>query len=249
MELLDNLGLGFATALSPWNLLYAFIGCLLGHRRRRAAGPGTAGDHRHAPAADLLAAAGLGPDHALGHLLRRAVWRLDHRDPDQPARGILLGGDRDRRLPDGQERPGGPGAGDRRAGLVLRRLGRDRDPGAVRAAARQRGARVRPGRVFLAHGAGPGGLGGPGLGLAAQGVHHDRARPAARPGRHRRRDRHAALHLRSAGDRRRAQFRGAGHGRVRAGRDHPQSRARAHAQRDGQKRQRAVAVQGRFPAA
>ena len=30
MELLDNLGLGFATALSPWNLLYAFVGCLLG---------------------------------------------------------------------------------------------------------------------------------------------------------------------------------------------------------------------------
>jgi len=25
MELLDNLGLGFATALSPWNLLYAFV--------------------------------------------------------------------------------------------------------------------------------------------------------------------------------------------------------------------------------
>ena len=30
MELLDNLSLGFATALSPWNLLYAFIGCVLG---------------------------------------------------------------------------------------------------------------------------------------------------------------------------------------------------------------------------
>src|SRR5688500_6538843 len=30
MELLDNLSLGFATALSPWNLLYAFLGCLLG---------------------------------------------------------------------------------------------------------------------------------------------------------------------------------------------------------------------------
>jgi TctA family transporter len=30
MELMDNLALGFATALSPWNLLYAFIGCLLG---------------------------------------------------------------------------------------------------------------------------------------------------------------------------------------------------------------------------
>ena len=30
MELLDHLGLGFATALQPWNLLYAFVGCLLG---------------------------------------------------------------------------------------------------------------------------------------------------------------------------------------------------------------------------
>ena len=39
----------------------------------------------------------------------------------------------------------------------------------------------------------------------------------------------AAVHLRSARARRRAQLRGPGHGRVRAGRDHPQSRARAHA--------------------
>ena len=30
MELLEHLGLGFSTALSPWNLLYAFVGCLLG---------------------------------------------------------------------------------------------------------------------------------------------------------------------------------------------------------------------------
>lgn len=30
MELLANLGLGFETALSPWNLLYCFIGVLLG---------------------------------------------------------------------------------------------------------------------------------------------------------------------------------------------------------------------------
>jgi putative tricarboxylic transport membrane protein len=30
MELLDNLALGFATALSPWNLLYAFVGVVLG---------------------------------------------------------------------------------------------------------------------------------------------------------------------------------------------------------------------------
>ena len=30
MELLDNLALGFATALSPENLLYCFVGVLLG---------------------------------------------------------------------------------------------------------------------------------------------------------------------------------------------------------------------------
>src|SRR3982750_1802207 len=30
MELLANLGLGFETALTPWNLLSCFIGCLLG---------------------------------------------------------------------------------------------------------------------------------------------------------------------------------------------------------------------------
>jgi TctA family transporter len=30
MELLDHLALGFATALSPWNLLYCFVGVLLG---------------------------------------------------------------------------------------------------------------------------------------------------------------------------------------------------------------------------
>ncbi|WP_201841878.1 tripartite tricarboxylate transporter permease [Microvirga zambiensis] len=30
MELLSNLTLGFGTALSPWNLVYCFVGCLLG---------------------------------------------------------------------------------------------------------------------------------------------------------------------------------------------------------------------------
>ena len=48
------------------------------------------------------------------------------------------------------------------------------------------------------------------------------------PGRYGRRDRHAALHLRAARARRRAQLRGPVDGRVRPGRDHPQSRARAH---------------------
>ena len=47
MELFTDLGLGFATALSPFNLLYCFIGVLLGtlvgvlpgHRRRPPPSP------------------------------------------------------------------------------------------------------------------------------------------------------------------------------------------------------------------
>ena len=34
MEPLANLGLGFETALSPWNLLYAFVGVVLGLEAR-----------------------------------------------------------------------------------------------------------------------------------------------------------------------------------------------------------------------
>ena len=56
------------------------------HRGGRTAGAGAGRHHRHAAAIDLLAAAGLGPDHAGRDLLRRPVRRLDHRDPDQPAR-------------------------------------------------------------------------------------------------------------------------------------------------------------------
>ena len=64
---------------------------LLLHRRaarhggRRAARPRPGRHHRHAAADHLRPAAGLVPDHAGRHLLRRPVRRLDHRDPDQPA--------------------------------------------------------------------------------------------------------------------------------------------------------------------
>ena len=229
MELLDHLGLGFATALSPWNLLYAFVGCLLGTAVGVLPGLGPL-----ATIAMLLPLTfSLPPVSAL--IMLSGIYYGAQYGGSTTAILINLPGESSSVVTaiDGyqmaKQGPRRPGAGDGGPGLVLRRLGRHRDPGPVRPAAGQRGARVRPGRVFLADGAGPGGLGGPGLGLAAQGVHHDRARPAAGPGRHRRRDRHAALHLRSARARRRAQLRGAGHGRVRAGRDHPQSRARAHA--------------------
>src|SRR5207247_5183154 len=37
--------------------------------------------HRDAAAAHLPSGAGVGPDYARRHLLRRPIWRLDHRDP------------------------------------------------------------------------------------------------------------------------------------------------------------------------
>ena len=71
------------------------------HRGRRAARHRPDRDDRHAAADHLRPAAGLGADHAVRHLLRRAVRRLDHRDPDQPPGRIGIGGDRARRLQDG----------------------------------------------------------------------------------------------------------------------------------------------------
>ena len=126
------------------------------HADRRAARHRAGRHHRHAAAGDLHAVADLRADHAGRHLLRRAVRRLDHRDPGQPARRVLLGGHLPGRLPDGAPGPRRPGAGHRGDRLVLRRLRRHAGHRAVRAAARGGRAEVRPGRVLLADGAGPG---------------------------------------------------------------------------------------------
>ena len=88
------------------------------------------------------------------------------------------------------------------------------------------GAQVRPARLLLADGAGPGRLGRAGARLAAARVRHGRARPAARHGRHRREFRHRALHVRPAATRRRHRLRHRRHGHVRPRRDRPQSRER-----------------------
>ena len=136
-------------------------------------------------------------DHARRHLLRRAVWRLDHRDPDQPAGRILLGRDRDRRLPDGAQGRAGPALataalGSFFAGTVATfLLALFAPPLAAR-----RAASSAPPEYFslmvlglvasiaLAHGSILKALAMIVLG------------PAARPGRHRHLHRHAALHLR-----------------------------------------------------
>ena len=91
------------------------------HADRRAAGHRRHGDHRHAAADHLPARAGLVAHHAGRHLLRRAVWRLDHGHPDQHAGRILIRRDGHRRLPDGPQGQGRNRAGGGGPRLVLRR--------------------------------------------------------------------------------------------------------------------------------
>ena len=104
------------------------------HRRRRAA--------RHRPGADGRAAAACHvqvrsrrlADHVRRHLLRRHVWRLDHRHPDQHAGRKRLARHRAGRQQDGQGRTRRTGAGDRRHRLLRgrhHRHARHRVPRAV----------------------------------------------------------------------------------------------------------------------
>ena len=106
MELLSNLALGFGVALTLQNLLYCFIGVLLGTLIGVLPGIGPVADDRDAAADHLRAAAGVGADHAGRHLLRRAVRRLDDGDPGQPAGRVVVGRHLHRRLPDGAAGPG-----------------------------------------------------------------------------------------------------------------------------------------------
>ena len=143
MELIDNLALGLAhraVAAEPVLLLRRRADR---HLHRRAAGHRPDRDDRDAAAAHLLPDAGRFADHARRHLLRLAVWRLHHGDPDQPAGRSVVLGDGDRRLPDGAARAGRAGARDRGDRLVHRRHLRDlRDRGRRGAAHRGR-AEVR----------------------------------------------------------------------------------------------------------
>ena len=232
MELLDNLALGFATATTLCESAVLPDRRAARHADRRAARHRRHRDHRHA-AADHLPdrRPGLLADHAGRHLLRRAVWRLDHRHPDQHAGRILVRRDRDRRLPDGAQRPRRRRARHRRDRLVLRRHRLDLPRRAVRAAADGDRAEIRRGRVFLADGRRPGLVGRAGARLDRQGAGDGRARPAARPRRHRHLHRHAALHARHPRICRRAEFRRGRRRRLRHRRNPAQSRKRARARR------------------
>ena len=180
MELLDNLGLGFETALSPWNLLYCFIGVLLGTAVGVLPGLGPV-----ATIAMLLPLTfGLPPVSAL--IMLAGIYYGAQYGGSTTAILINLPGESSSVVTaiDGYQMAKQGRAGQALATAALGSFFAGTVATLILALAApplgQGGARVRPGRVLLADGPGPGGLGGAGLGLAAQGVHHDRARPAAR---------------------------------------------------------------------
>ena len=196
METLGNLVFGLGVALSWQNILYCFIGCFLGTLVGVLPGIGPV-----ATVAMLLPftfglGARAGADHAGRHLLRRAVRRLDHRDPGQHPGRIVVGRHHARRPSDGAQRPRRAGARHRGDRLVRRRLHRHLGGGLFRAAARRGGAEIRPGRVFLADGVRPDCGGGAGARLGAQGDRDGVLRHPARPRRHRRQFRRDPLRLR-----------------------------------------------------
>ena len=121
VETLQNLGHGFAIALSPGVMVYAFAGCVIGTLVGMLPGVGPlAGISLLLPASYGLNATTRHRD-AGGHLLRRHVRRLDDVHPDaHPGRGGL-GHDLHRRLRHDAQGPRGAGAGHRRRRLLRRR--------------------------------------------------------------------------------------------------------------------------------
>ena len=191
-----NLGLGFATALSPVNVLYCFVGVLLGTLVGVLPGIGPTATiamllpitFTFEPVTALIMLAGIYYGAQYGGSTTAILINL----PGE----FVLRGDGHRRLPDGPAGAGRGGARHRRARLVLRRHGGDPHPGAVCAAARACRAEVRSRRVFLADRAGPRRLDRTRPWLDREGVGDDRARAAARHGRPGHLHRHAALHFR-----------------------------------------------------
>jgi len=92
MDLIANLSLGFGVAFTPINLLYAFIGCVLGTLIGVLPGIGPVATIAMLSAGHLCVAAGFCPHHARRHLLRRSVRWLDDGRAGQSAGGVVLCG-------------------------------------------------------------------------------------------------------------------------------------------------------------
>ena len=97
VEVLDSLLLGFSVALQPDVLLYALHRLPGRHAGRHAARHRPARRHQHPAAAHLRARRHQGDRDAGRHLLRLAIWRLDHLDPAAHSGRSRLGDDLHRR--------------------------------------------------------------------------------------------------------------------------------------------------------
>ena len=166
MDILSNLAFGFGVAVTPAEPRLLLHRRLPRHPDRRAARHRPGRDGGDAAAADFQPQSGDRHDHARRHLLRRAVRRLDHRDPGQHSGQVVVGRHHHRRPPDGAAGARRAGARHRRDRLIHRRLHRDAGGRAVLAAARRHRAEVRAGGLFLADGVRPGRRGGAGARLA-----------------------------------------------------------------------------------
>lgn len=84
MDLINNLAIGFTTALSLHNLLYCFIGVTLGTLIGVLPGLGPGRDSRDAATDHLLSRSDFRADYARGHLLRFSVRRFHNSYSRQP---------------------------------------------------------------------------------------------------------------------------------------------------------------------
>jgi hypothetical protein len=224
MELFQHLALGFSVAFTLQNLLYAFVGCLLGTLIGVLPGIGPVATiamllpatYALPPVAALIMLAGIYYGAQYGGSTTAILVNL----PGESS-SVVTVIDGYQMARKGRAGPALAAAaiGSFFAGCVGTLIL------AAFAAADRSGLQVRPGRILLADGAGPDRRRGAGLGLAAQGHRHDRAGPAAGPGRHRRELRRGALQLRHPRADRRHRLRRHRHGRVRLRRDHRQPAA------------------------
>ena len=215
MDFFANQIHGFSIALSPWNLLYAFVGAVLGTAIGVLPGLGPATTIALLLAGHLHARPDIGRHPPGRGLLRGHVWGVDDVDPaEYPGRG-LLGRDLPGRLPDGPERPRGSGPGHLGHRFVHRRYHRHLSDGDGGARAGEfcpevRARRVfRPGLLRLADGGLPVG------GIHPEGAPDDVDRAPAGDGGDRPRPRGGTLHLRPVAFDGRHQFHPGGHGPVR----------------------------------
>ena len=195
------------------------------HADRRLARHRADPDHRDAAADHVRARAAVLADHAGRHLLRRAIWRLDHLYPGEHPRRSRLDRHLPRRSRDGEAGPRRRRARSGRLRLVFRRLRRHRLHRGVRPAAGGHRAGVQLARLFFAHGARARHRGDPGARLGDQGAGDGARRPAARSGRHRRQQRPHPLYVRRFRAVGRHRLSSPGDRHVRHRRDHPQSGA------------------------